>query len=62
MACESKAAYAGKANGAAWDTIKEMSLCPESLPIKKGDKLTVEALYDLDAHPAYVLIKTRTAI
>ena len=54
LVCESKAQYAGKANGAKWDTIKEMSQCNEATPVKKGDKLTIEAIYDLDAHPAYV--------
>jgi hypothetical protein len=55
VVCESKAEYTGLSGDAQWDTIKGMTQCKTSVPVKKGDKLVIEAAYDLDKHPAYVL-------
>lgn len=52
--CESKAIYGGKSgtseNGN-WQTLSDMSMCKELIPVKKGDTLSVVAKYDLLAHP-----------
>jgi hypothetical protein len=54
VVCESKAEYAGISGDAKWDTIKQMSQCKEPVPVKKGDRLVIEAAYDLNKHPSYV--------
>lgn len=33
------------------EVISTMSLCPEPIPLKKGDFLTVRSVYDLTKHP-----------
>ena len=52
--CESKAEYVGTTGDGKWATIKDMSQCKEPTAVKKGDLLTINAVYDLDQHPAYV--------
>jgi len=55
--CSSKAVYGGPGHervgedGKKWATIAETTPCPNVIPLKKGDKLNLEARYDLDAHP-----------
>jgi hypothetical protein len=58
MACNSRALYGGPGHvgktseGNPWETIGNMVTCPEGLVVKKGDKISITANYDLDAHPA----------
>ena len=47
--CVSKAEYTKI--DANYDTIFKMSECPENIPIKKGDILTLKSVYDLKRHP-----------
>jgi hypothetical protein len=35
-----------------WRTIEKMEECPMAIKVTKGDKISLEANYDLDAHPA----------
>jgi hypothetical protein len=56
VVCESKAEYVGLSGNAQWDTIKQMSQCKAPVPVKKGDKLVIEAAYDLNKHPSYVSV------
>jgi hypothetical protein len=56
--CTSKAIYGTDealkglgANGADWVTIKDMSVCPNAVKVKKGDSIIVQADYDFDTHP-----------
>jgi hypothetical protein len=56
LACESKAIYglAGGellVDGKEWKTISKMTECLEPYPVKKGDKLRLEAAYDKSLHP-----------
>jgi hypothetical protein len=57
-ACDSRALYGGPghvgrtASGKQWETIRDMETCPEGVVVRKGDKITLNANYDLDAHPA----------
>ncbi|KAF1991969.1 hypothetical protein K402DRAFT_459181 [Aulographum hederae CBS 113979] len=44
--------YQGSSSAAKWATIAKMSDCSDSIPVKKGDKIKVEAAYDEVAHPA----------
>lgn len=56
--CESTATYGGKtqtakgADGKVWDTISAMKGCRDVVSVKKGDKITIEAKFDLEKHPA----------
>jgi hypothetical protein len=56
--CTSTAEYGGpgasrkSSDGTIWNTIREMTYCPSPLKVKKGDKLELEARYDLELHPA----------
>jgi hypothetical protein len=56
--CISRAEYGGLGStrkgkdGSVWETIREMTYCPGPLRVKKGDKIELEARYDLEAHPA----------
>jgi hypothetical protein len=51
--CESKAQYGGAGSEAGqWATVSGMSECNDLIPIKKGDSLTIAAIYDLETHPA----------
>jgi hypothetical protein len=56
--CESKAIYGGKGgtlnvDGKTWSTIATMTECNKPIPVKKGDKLKIEATYDTKEHPLY---------
>ncbi len=42
-------------DGTKWDTISAMTDCNNVVPLKKGDSLTMKAIYDLKKHPLYVL-------
>ena len=56
-ACESMAEYGGPGSvrttkdGRKWKTISAMGSCYEPVPVKKGDKVEIEASYDLEKHP-----------
>jgi len=48
--CESTPTYSiGGPNNQ--ETIKGMSSCPNSIPVKKGDVMRMNAVYDLAKHP-----------
>jgi Stress up-regulated Nod 19 len=51
--CESKAVY-GKAAANNDEAVVDMTLCDKSVPLKRGDELTLKAEYDLKSHPLYV--------
>jgi hypothetical protein len=59
-ACDSKAEYGGKlvegkaSDGTKWESISGMGHCTE-IPINKGDVLSMQANYDVDRHPEYVV-------
>jgi hypothetical protein len=56
--CDSKAIYGGAghvaklADGKVWETIRESSYCNSTIPIKKGDKIYMQANYDVELHPS----------
>jgi hypothetical protein len=56
--CNSKAEYGGEghtsktADGKVWETIRTTSTCNQPIKVVKGDKLYMEAHYDLDLHPS----------
>jgi hypothetical protein len=58
VVCDSRALYGGPghvgrtSDGRAWETIRDMVTCPEGVIVKKGDKIALNANYDLIAHPA----------
>jgi hypothetical protein len=50
--CKSNATYGGEGNKLEGkDILSEMSRCQEPLKIKKGDKASLIARYDLEKHP-----------
>jgi hypothetical protein len=55
--CESQAGYGGPGavrvtkDGRKWETISSMTDCMDPIPVKKGDKLEIEANYDITKHP-----------
>ena len=56
-ACESTAKYGGPGSvrttkdGRKWETISSMDSCYEPISVRKGDKIEIEASYDLEKHP-----------
>ncbi len=59
-ACNSKAVYApaaghSPANGTGakgeWVTMDRMTVCEKLIKVSKGDKLGMEAFFDLETHP-----------
>jgi len=59
--CDSKAIYGGETGtwkggegGKGWATMSGISDCSGPIKIAKGDKLYLQADYDLVKHPAYV--------
>jgi hypothetical protein len=56
--CNSRALYGGPEHtsigpdGKVWETIREMTNCQYATKVDKGDKITVEANYDLVKHPS----------
>ncbi len=56
--CVSKAVYGGMGatrkgpTDEVWTTIRTMTYCPGPIRVKKGDKLSLEAHYDISLHPA----------
>jgi hypothetical protein len=54
--CNSQAVYGGPGlegkspDGKPWSTIAHMTKCPD-IEIKQGDKIVMQANYDLDKHP-----------
>jgi hypothetical protein len=57
LICTSDASYGKTYNGDAkpgakeWTTISKMADCNDVIPIKKGDKIVLDAAYDEIAHP-----------
>jgi hypothetical protein len=55
--CDSRALYGGpghvgrNSDGTAWETIRDMVTCPEGVVVRKGDKIDLDANYDIVAHP-----------
>jgi hypothetical protein len=53
--CTSKAeygnSYSASPTAQKWTTISKMTDCNEVTPVKTGDLITLEALYDTDKHP-----------
>jgi hypothetical protein len=55
--CDSHAVYGGVGHegkgpdGKVWKTVSETTRCPPELKVNKGDKLVIEANYDVEAHP-----------
>lgn len=54
--CASNALYGGPGgtltvDGQTWATIATMEECNNPIPVKKGDKVNIEATYDLKKHP-----------
>ena len=39
-------------DGKVWETIRETSSCDEPVKVKKGDKIYMQANYDLGLHPS----------
>jgi len=56
--CDSKAEYGGEghttktADGKVWDTIRATSMCEDPIKVKKGDKMYMQANYDVGLHPS----------
>jgi hypothetical protein len=57
--CRSEAEYGGEdatlaiaGQSEEWKTIRHMTECEGPIPVKKGDKITLEARYDMEEHPA----------
>jgi hypothetical protein len=55
--CVSKALYGGEGhegllNGKKWESIRGMSICNDGISVKKGDKLSIAAHFDMEKHPA----------
>jgi hypothetical protein len=57
QACESAAQYGGPGSvrttkdGRKWETISSVASCFEPIQVKKGDKVEIEAVYDIEKHP-----------
>jgi hypothetical protein len=55
--CDSRAVYGGTGSqgfapdGRSWETIHEMTQCRDPVRLRKGDILTVVAIYDTTKHP-----------
>jgi hypothetical protein len=59
LICNSEATYGGSGealqqDGKKWESIVKMHDCKESFPVKKGDILTMKAVYDKEKHPLRV--------
>jgi hypothetical protein len=59
--CKSEAKYGVDTNkatdGESWVTIQNMTVCGQQpIKLKKGDTVVVEANYDFDLHPPYVIL------
>jgi hypothetical protein len=59
--CNSKALYGGPGhttvvNGRTWETIRETTPCTGTIRVEKGDRIFMQANYDIDLHPSYVNI------
>jgi hypothetical protein len=54
VSCTSTAVYGTSGstsiNGEKWETISAYTPCPDDIPIKKGDSVSMEAWYDLTKH------------
>jgi hypothetical protein len=65
--CDSRALYGGDgfvtttSDGKVWETIRETTKCVDPIPVRKGDRMDMQANYDTDLHPrsgihSYILV------
>jgi hypothetical protein len=60
LVCDSKAEYGGEghtsktSDGKVWETIRATSTCEDPVKVTKGDKVYMQANYDVGLHPSYV--------
>ena len=59
--CNSRALYGGPGhtitvNGRTWETIRQTTPCTGTIRVEKGDRIYMQANYDLELHPSYVRI------
>jgi hypothetical protein len=60
LVCESKALYGGEGfvsqtpDGQIWETLRESTKCEDPIRVNKGDRIYMEANFDLDLHPRSV--------
>ena len=58
--CNSVASYGGNGkatvlpDGQKWETLSNMTHCPAPIKIQKGDRISLEAFYDLEKYPARI--------
>jgi len=58
IVCDSKAIYGGEGhstkgpNGQVWETIAESTSCMDPIPVKSGDRVFMQANYDIELHPS----------
>ena len=45
-------------DGKKWESISAIRDCQEPIKVKKGDKLKLVAVYDMETHPLYVPLLT----
>jgi hypothetical protein len=53
--CDSKAMYGRRTtdvDGHVWMAMDNMTQCEDPIKVLKGDKIQIEAFYDLEKHPA----------
>ncbi|KAF2664955.1 hypothetical protein BT63DRAFT_464214 [Microthyrium microscopicum] len=55
--CDSKALYGGEGHttvvdGKTWQTIRETTSCNQAIKVKKGDRIYMQANYDVELHPS----------
>jgi hypothetical protein len=62
LVCDSRALYGGPGaetvvDGKVWKTIREVTKCLDPIPVKKGDRVYMQANYDTELHPRSVITK-----
>ena len=59
--CDSRARYGGEGHtttleGKTWETIRETTPCTRTIRVQKGDRIYMQANYDVGLHPSYVRV------
>lgn len=59
--CNSRALYGGEGHtttvkGKTWETIRETAPCTGTIRVQKGDRICMQANYDVELHPSYVYL------
>jgi hypothetical protein len=59
--CNSRALYGGEGHtttlgSKTWETIRETTPCTSTIRVQKGDRIYMQANYDVELHPSYVPI------